>query len=59
MTTAITLLCQVVYFSATAPYVVLIILLFRGATLEGAKDGIMYFLQPEVSNKSNLMKFFD
>ncbi|XP_020497990.1 sodium- and chloride-dependent neutral and basic amino acid transporter B(0+)-like [Labrus bergylta] len=43
---------KVVYFTATFPYVVILILLIRGATLEGARDGIEYF----IGSKSNLTK---
>lgn len=38
---------QAVWFTALAPYVVLIILLARGVTLPGAADGIRYYLTPE------------
>lgn len=34
------------YFLAVFPYFVLLILLIRSATLEGATNGIMYFLTP-------------
>lgn len=38
---------KVVWVTALAPYVVLLILLARGVTLPGAADGIRYYLTPE------------
>jgi len=37
------------YFTATFPYVMMIILLIRGATLKGAYKGIIYYLKPDIS----------
>uniref|UniRef100_A0A670ZYE5 Transporter n=1 Tax=Pseudonaja textilis TaxID=8673 RepID=A0A670ZYE5_PSETE len=38
---------KVVWVTATLPYVVLLILLIRGATLPGAWRGIVFYLQPD------------
>ncbi|XP_061165216.1 sodium- and chloride-dependent glycine transporter 2-like [Saccostrea echinata] len=38
---------KVIYFTATFPYVVLIILLVRGVTLEGFEKGLEFYLVPK------------
>lgn len=43
----LTFCSQVAYFTAIFPYVVLLALLVRGATLPGAVDGIIFYLKPD------------
>ncbi|XP_039254002.2 sodium-dependent neutral amino acid transporter B(0)AT2-like [Styela clava] len=40
---------KVIYFSATFPYLVLLIFFFRAITLEGAVGGLLYMVTPDYS----------
>jgi len=45
---------KVVYFTATFPYVVLVILLIKAATLPGAINGIEFYVVPDLSRLSDI-----
>lgn len=49
---------KVAYFTATFPYVMLLILLIRGVTLPGAVDGIYYYLSPDLNRLANIQVIF-
>ena len=58
------LVLQVVYFTATFPYVVLFILMIRGATLDGSLEGVIFYLKPDIQKlkdpqvQSTFVRFF-
>ena len=45
---------QAAYFTATFPYVMLVVLLIRGLTLPGAWQGVYYYLYPDLSRVADL-----
>ncbi|XP_067145681.1 sodium-dependent proline transporter-like isoform X2 [Apteryx mantelli] len=50
---------KVVYFTATFPYLVLLILLIRGATLEGSIDGVRFYLSSDWSKLQSAQVWSD
>ncbi|XP_018621435.1 sodium- and chloride-dependent transporter XTRP3-like [Scleropages formosus] len=50
---------KVVYFTATFPYLVLIIYLIRGVTLHGALNGLKYMFTPKMEQLANPMAWIN
>uniref|UniRef100_A0A673J0X4 Transporter n=1 Tax=Sinocyclocheilus rhinocerous TaxID=307959 RepID=A0A673J0X4_9TELE len=50
---------EVVYFTATFPYVMLLVLLIRGLTLPGAIDGITFYLYPNPARLTDPQVWMD
>uniref|UniRef100_A0A8B9VDL6 Transporter n=1 Tax=Anas zonorhyncha TaxID=75864 RepID=A0A8B9VDL6_9AVES len=50
---------KVVYFTATFPYVVILILIIRGATLSGSLDGVRFYLSSDWSKLQSAQVWSD
>nr|CAB3266321.1 sodium- and chloride-dependent taurine transporter [Phallusia mammillata] len=50
---------KVVYFTATFPLLMLLVLLVRGLTLDGALDGIVFYLKPDLERLKDVQVWLD
>ncbi|KAM9789537.1 sodium- and chloride-dependent GABA transporter 2-like [Neosynchiropus ocellatus] len=50
---------KVVYFTATFPYLMLMVLLIRGLTLPGAIDGVIFYLYPDPARLTDTQVWMD
>lgn len=49
---------KVVYVTATTPIIMLVVLMVRAATLEGASNGITEYLKPDVGKLAEILVTF-
>jgi len=50
---------KVVYFTTIFPYILLTVMLIRGVTLEGAREGIIFYLKPDFNKLANAQAWSD